>query len=115
MKRLVLGRRKMSSVLCHSTSDGSDATMRGSTPASAAAAAFAPACAPGRSHTSPKSVAMKGLGAGRRSAGWVASVAQRARAAGSMGAQRWAVPYHGSRCVATPAQLREACVTQHAW
>ena len=164
MKRLVLGRRKMSSVLCQSARDASLATRRGSVtvdsvtasglvrgsasgvPASgvvpgvapclgAASAACPPSAAarkPGRSQTSPKSVAMNGLGAGRCSAwlgvrirvrvrvrvrgrvkvrvklaltltlaltlalaqtGWGGSDAQRASAAGSMGVQRWAVPY----------------------
>ena len=119
MKRLVLGRRKMSSVLCQSARDASLATRRGSVtvgsvtasasgvPASGfvsgvapclgtASAACTPSAAarkPGRSQTSPKSVAMNGLGAGRCSAGWGGSDAQRASAAGSMGAHRWAVPY----------------------
>ena len=125
MKRLVLGRRKMSSVLCQSARDASLATRRGSVtvgnvtasglvrgsasgvPASGvvpgvapclgtASAACTPSAAarkPGRSQTSPKSVAMNGLAAGRCSAGWGGSDAQRASAAGSMGAHRWAVPY----------------------
>ena len=161
MKRLVLGRRKMSSVLCQSARDASLATRRGSVtvgsvtasglvrgsasgvPASGVVPGVAPCLAaacppseaarkPGRSQTSPKSVAMNGLGAGRCSAwlgvrirvrvrvrvrgrvkvrvklaltltlaltlalaqtGWGGSDAQRASAAGSMGVQRWAVPY----------------------
>ena len=114
-----MGRRKMSSVLCQSARDASLATRRGSVtvgsvtvsasgvpasgavsgvaPCLAAASATCPASAaarkPGRSQTSPKSVAMNGLAAGRCSAGWGGSDAQRASAAGSMGAHRWAVPY----------------------